>query len=101
LPAWKDLIQKKKSLVLWIWIDAFILSLFIVAITNDLWNKFDQNWIKALIQWIVISAVIMVFYVITGYYTLFFKFRQTEREVRKLVYQDILYRLSKEENIVD
>src|SRR5215207_11040627 len=65
---------------------------------SNVWERFESNWIKALIYWIVMSAVIMLFYVCSSYFSLFFKFRQTEREVRKLIYQDILYQLSKEEN---
>jgi len=98
LPAWKDLVQKKKMLVRWIWLDAIFISLAVVGLISIVWERFESNWIKALIYWIVMSAVIMLFYVCSSYFSLFFKFRQTEREVRKLIYQDILYQLSKEEN---
>jgi hypothetical protein len=95
LPAWKDLIRKKKSLVKWVWINSFVLSFFIIAATSNLWEGFAENWAKALISWIVISAFVTLFYVITSFYTIFLKFREAEREVRKLIYQDILERLNK------
>jgi hypothetical protein len=96
LPAWKDLVQKKKSLVKWIWIDAFVLSFFIIGVTGNVLESFEENWIRALASWIMISAVVMLFYMVTSYYTIFYRFRRAEREVRKLIYQDILEKLTQE-----
>ena len=96
LPAWNDLVLKKKRLVRWVWIDAFLLSLIVVSIISDVWEKFDQNWWKAVIYWVLTAAVVMLFWTIGSYYSLFAHFRQTEREVRKLIYQDILDKMEKE-----
>ena len=93
LPAWKTLVQKKKNLVRGIWVQAFLLSLIVVAITTDIWNKFELNWVKALTGWLLLAAFIMLLYVIQFYYSLFISFRNTEREVRKLIYQDLLLKL--------
>ena len=97
LPAWKDLVKQKKNLVKWIWIDAFFVSFTIVFITGDYIDQFSQNWMAALVKISVLAGGIMLFYLITAFFTLFLKFRQTEREVRKLIYQDILIQLQKEE----
>jgi magnesium-transporting ATPase (P-type) len=96
LPAWKDLVKKKKQLVKMVWINAIFVSLWIVSFVGDIWDKFSQNWLKALFFWLGMSAVIMFFQVLASYFSLFYHFRQTEREIRKLIYQDILYRLKKE-----
>ena len=93
LDAWQSLVKKKKNLVKWIWIDSFFLSLFIAGITSDFFEKFDQNWLKALVGLILMSLVIMLFFVFSAYFNLFIKFRNVKREVRKIIYQDILNRL--------
>ena len=96
LKAWKNLIKRKKSLVKWLWFDAFFLSLFIIGITTDIIEKFAENWLKALFGLILLSLLVMLFFVISAYFNLFVKFRDTEREVRKLIYQDMLVRLQEE-----
>lgn len=93
LPAWKNLVQQKKKLVRWIWVDAFFLSLTVVFIASDYADKFSANWLKAALSLFFISGMVLLFFVVTAYYSLFYRFRKTEREVRKLIYQDILYRL--------
>ena len=93
LPAWKSLVQQKKKLVRWIWVDAFFLSLTVVFIASDYAGKFAENWLKALLGLLLISGMVLLFFVVTAYYSLFYRFRKTEREVRKLIYQDILFRL--------
>lgn len=100
LPAWENLIKQKKQLVKLIWIDAFLVSITIIFITDDYFSKFSQDWLKALLSLSLLTSGIMLFHVITAFHTLFFKFRQTEREVRKLIYQDILFQLQKEREIV-
>ncbi|HEU4903417.1 MAG TPA: hypothetical protein VFT06_11515 [Flavisolibacter sp.] len=100
LPAWKALVKQKKHLVKWIWIDAFLVSVTIIFVTGDYYEKFAQNWLKATTALVLLSGCIMLFYVITAFYTLFYKFRKTEREIRKLIYQDILFQVEKEKTSV-
>jgi hypothetical protein len=97
LPAWKGLLKQKKNLVKWIWIDAFFVSFTIVFITGNYFDQFSENWTAALLKICLLAGGIMLFYLITAFFTLFLKFRQTEREVRKLIYQDLLVQLQKEE----
>lgn len=99
LPAWQDLLTKKKKLGKRIWVSAFFLSFAIVCIVSDAFALFEYNWIKALLKLVLLSGVVMVFYVIGTFYSLFYHFRQAEREVRKLIYQDILFQLKKEESV--
>jgi hypothetical protein len=101
LPAWKNLVAKKKELTYMTWLNAFALSFMVIAISDGIWDKFQINWIKALVYWLLMSGVIMIFYVFSSYYSLFYRFRQTEREVRKLIYQDIRYQLAKEKQAID
>ena len=96
LPAWKDLVKKKNQLVKMVWINAIFVSLLIVSFVGDVWDKFEQNWLMALFYWLGMSVVVMFFQVLASYFSLFYHFRQTEREVRKLIYQDILQQLGKE-----
>jgi DNA phosphorothioation-dependent restriction protein DptG len=96
LPSWNALLQKKKNLIRWIWIDAFLFSLLGVGMITEVWEKLEQNWIATVFTWFFLSAGAMLLYVISAYHTLFLKFRQTEREVRKLIYQDLLFELKKE-----
>ena len=96
LPSWKQLVKKKKNLIRWIWIDAFLFSILGVGVFSGLWDSFDQNAIGTVIRWIFLSAFAMLLYVINSYHMLFIKFRETEREVRKLIYQDLLHQLKSE-----
>ena len=97
LPAWKELIERKKQMVKMIWLNAFFVTLTVVVFAGDFFEKFEQNWIKALLSLIVLSAMMMLFYVVGSFYSVFYYFRKTEREVRKLIYQDILFQLKKAE----
>ena len=100
LPAWKTLIKEKKNLVKWIWIDSVFVSLIVVFFAGDYWEKFEQNWWKVTIALLVISAIVMFLYIITAYYNLFVKFRMVDRQARKLIYLDILYRLQQEKETI-
>lgn len=97
LPAWNDLVTQKKKLKRWMWIDACVVALTAVAFAGDYFNNFAHNWLQALLSLVMVSGIIMLFFVFSSFYTLFIKFRQTEREVRKLIYQDILFQLKNEE----
>lgn len=97
LPGWSQLVKQKKHMVKMVWMNAFFLSLIMVTIVGDFFDKFKQNWEKALLGLFFMSALIMLFYVMAFFYNIFYHFRQTEREVRKLIYQDILSQLKKEE----
>ena len=96
LPAWNDLVKQKKKLKRWIWIDACCMAFTAIAFAGDYFDKFGQNWLKALVSLIVTSGFIMLVFIFSSYYTLFLKFRQAEREIRKLIYQDILFQLKKD-----
>lgn len=91
LPAWSDLVRQKKQLVRILWLDAYFTSLMAVAIASNYFEKY--NWWQASLFIIAIAGVVMLFSTIISYFSLFVKFRQTEREIRKLIYQDILFQL--------
>src|SRR5215213_5276037 len=95
LPAWKDLAQRKKQMVKRIWLLAFFVWLMVVSMAGDFGERLSQNWWKAIVLLIVVSVMAGLFYVMDSFYTLFVEFRNTEREVRKLIYQDILFQLKK------
>ena len=97
LPAWKDLVKQKKHMMKMVWVNAFFLSLIIVCIVSDFSEKFSENWLKAFLSLLFLSILIMIVYVMAFFYNIFYHFRRTEREVRKLIYQDILFQLKKEE----
>lgn len=97
LPGWNELVKQKKHMVKMVWINAFFLSLIVVGIVGDFFDKFSENWWKAVLGILAMSTLVMVFYVMAFFYNIFYHFRQTEREVRKLIYQDILSQLKKEE----
>lgn len=100
LPAWAALVKEKKSLMKWVWIDALIVSLCVVSFAGEYWEAFEQSWLKAIVKLLLTSGLIMFLYVITSYYNLFVKFRMTERQARKLIYQDILHRLKQEKETI-
>ena len=94
LPNWKNLVEKKNHLVKWLWLNAAFLSFIVTAIVSDTFSSFQ--WISIL-KWIGVSVTVLFFVVIFFFYALFFQFRRTEREVRRLIYEDILHQLKKEE----
>jgi len=97
LPGWNALLKQKKYMVKMVWVNAFFLSVITVSIVGDFFDKFSQNWLKALVGILLLSGLIMIVYVMAFFYNIFYHFRQTEREVRTLIYQDILSQLKKEE----
>ena len=97
LPGWNELVKQKKHMVKMVWVNAFFLSLIIVSIVGDFFDKFSENWLKAMLGMLLLSALIMIVYVMAFFYNIFYHFRRTEREVRKLIYQDILFQLKKDE----
>ena len=97
LPGGSNLVKQKKHMVKMVWINAIFLSLILVVIVGDFFNKFQENWLKALLGMLFLSMLVAVFYIMAFFYNIFYHFRQTEREVRKLIYQDILSQLKTEE----
>lgn len=97
LPAWNSLKKQKSIMVRLVWIEGVFLSLTVVGMTSDIWDKFSENWWKALLAYILLSFVVLIFFILLTYFNLFTQFRQTEREIRKLIYQDILHKMEKEE----
>lgn len=100
LPGWEALVKEKRKLTRWIWIDAVFLSLFIVFLAGDYWAAFGNSWWKAVIKLLATSGIILLLYVVLSYYNLFVKFRMVDRQARKLIYQDILYRLKEEKETI-
>lgn len=96
LPSWNALLQNKKTLVRIYWAGSFGLAILIVSITTKIWDQFQQNWWKAIILLIATSMVVTLFNVIWFSFSLFAQVRQTEREVRKLIYEDILRKIEEE-----
>jgi hypothetical protein len=68
LPAWNELVCKKKKLMKFIWINGFFLGIMILSITNNIWDKFEENWIKALIGLLLMSVIIMFISVFTSFF---------------------------------
>lgn len=96
LPAWDTLLKKKKQLRKMIWLNAVFVSMMAVAIVGDVGPKLEQNWLKGIAYFLFATGLIMFLNVIWSYYSLFFHFRQVEREIRKLIYQDILSEIKSE-----
>jgi hypothetical protein len=100
LPAWTSLVKEKKNLMKWIWLDAVFLSVFIVFLAGDYWERFETSGWKALVTMLAVSGLTMFLYIMLAYYNLFIKFRMVDRQARKLLYQDILYRLQQEKETI-
>jgi undecaprenyl pyrophosphate phosphatase UppP len=94
LPNWKNLVEKKKQLVRWVWLNAVFLSFIITAIVSDPFSSL--RW-ASILRWIGVSVAVLLFVVIFFFHALFFQFRRSEREVRRLIYEDMLHQLKKEE----
>lgn len=97
LPNWDNLVQKKKHLIKHFWANSFFLSLALTGMFTDVWETLDVNWLRSVLKWILLSGVATLLWVAISFYSMFFHFRKTEREVRRLIYEDILYQLKKEE----
>jgi hypothetical protein len=96
LPSWDSLLKNKKTLVRTFWIGSFGLSILIVSLTTKLWDHLQENWWKAIILLIATSIVVTLLNVIWFSFSLFTQVRQTEREVRKLIYEDILQKIEED-----
>ena len=97
LPSWQNLLRSKKSLVRVFWTSCFLISFIIVGIASNVVDGISVNWIKAIVTWISTSLFATLVYVFGFYFSLFYRVRKTEHEVRKLIYEDILARIEKEQ----
>jgi TM2 domain-containing membrane protein YozV len=95
LPSWNELLKEKKKLVRTFWINCFLISFVSVGFASTYADKFQQNWIKGLVTWLVVSLMATLFNVIGFYFSLFYRVRKTEQEVRKLMYEDILDKMNR------
>ena len=77
--------ETKKQLVKTVWVNAAVVSLTVVGMAGNYFEKFDQNGLNALAAWLIVSALMMLFYVLWSFYSVFYQFRMTERDVRKLI----------------
>src|SRR4051812_44494279 len=55
LPAWPDLIRKKKQLVRWVWINAFLSSLLLIGLVSDLPGQLGVNWLVTVGKWVMLA----------------------------------------------
>ena len=94
-PSWKPLQQKKKNIIRWIWIDIVLLSILSAGMVTEVWEKLEQKWFASVFTWLFLCATAMLLYVISAYHTIHLKFRQTKREVRKLIFRELLLELKK------
>jgi hypothetical protein len=95
LPSWNDLVRNKKKLVRVFWINCLLISFLIVGFTYSFGNNLDQNWVKSIIVVVGYSLGVTLLYVLGFYFSQFYHVRKTEREVRKLIYEDILDKINK------
>lgn len=96
LPSWKGLQKKKNNIVRWLIIDIVLLSVLTAGMIIEVWEIFGQNWFATVFTWLFLSASALLLYVISSYHAIYLKFRQTKREVRKIIFQDLLLQLKKE-----
>jgi hypothetical protein len=100
LPVWQGLVKQKKLLVKLFWLDAVFLSLMAAFFAGNFFEGAINMWWKEILRLLINAAIVFVFAVAGMYFSLFTKFRKTEREVRKLIYQDILAQLKKSKEAV-
>ena len=79
------------------WYMGIIDALFIVFFISDIWQKIEENWIRGIAIWLSFSAIVLFLHFVWTYQSMFIQFRQTEREVRKLIYEDLLHEMEKKE----
>jgi hypothetical protein len=95
LPSWNDLVKNKKKLVRVFWVNCFLVSFVVVGFCHSFEGNFEQNWIRAVSSWVLLSLTSTILYVAGFYFSLFYQVRKTEREVRKLIYEDILDKMNR------
>jgi hypothetical protein len=94
LPAWPALVRESKQLKKLFWVEVFFIAFMTLLMGG---NYFENGvWWKDLIRLIISAGIAMIFGVAVYYFSFFVRVRRTEREVRKLIYQDILFQLNKE-----
>ena len=94
LPSWTTFLKKHRSMVRWAWISAFVLTFLTISFLRpDLYEQIGQDPLAGIAKLIGIGFVIGLFCVMGDFLMLFTLFRDAEREVRKLIYEDILVRI--------
>jgi len=97
LPAWSRVVQKKKFLVRQVWLNSVVLALLSAGILHGFYSDAP---VTSPATWLLLPFAVMIFWTAGCFTTLFFHFRKAEREVRRLLYEDILHQLKKEEKAV-
>lgn len=100
LPGWQQLAKQKKRLVKLFWLNAILLSLMATVMAGHFFEGTIADWWKDAIRLLIKTGFILIIPVAGMYFNLFATFRQTEREVRKLIYQDMLAQLEREKEAV-
>ena len=96
LPGWAELVKQKKKMVRSTWIGAFFLSLLITMFTEDTIGNIFDHPLKGIAGWVLNAVGITVLYTLSAFLFPFYRFRQTERAVRRVIYQDLLHQIEKE-----
>lgn len=100
LPAWYGLVKQKKQLIKMFWFGGLFLSVMATLIGGNFFEGMAVPWWKDAIRLAANAGIVFLFAVTGMCFSLFTLFRKTEREVRKLIYQDLLYQLKKENGVV-
>lgn len=92
LPSWPNLVKGKRKLVRLIWLQAFLSALMMYAFMED----WDQPWLKTLMKMLIGATIFTLFYNITSYFSIAFEVNRVQKQVQKLLYEDVLHWLAEE-----
>lgn len=93
LPSWNFFAADKKKLVKLIWLQAFLSALTAFAFSEN----WDQEWWKVIIKMLIGATFFTLFFNITSYFSIAFEVNKVQKQVQKLLYEDLLYQLDKEQ----
>jgi hypothetical protein len=95
LPSWGSFVKAKKRLVRLIWVEAFFTMLMAAVFLTDVWDKLEQNWIKALATLLGVTVVMTLFYSVAIFFSIAFEVNKVNKHVRRLIYEDLLRKMEK------
>lgn len=93
LPSWESFVKAKKRLVRLIWLEAFFTMLMAAIFFTDAWDKFEQNWVKALVTLLAVTVLTTLFYSVSMFFSIAFEVNRVNKQVRRLIYEDLLRKM--------
>ena len=96
LPSWNAFVKDKKRLVRLIWAEAFLTVGMVYAFVPGGWELYQSKW-KTLLVILAVILFLGLFLALTSYFITAFEVNRVQKQVKRLIYEDLLHQIEQEE----